>query len=146
MRYKSYSADRYIEENSSGKFLDEYDNTSGSINFLAYQGCKAIGSMRACVYDPLKDAKVPAMEIFDKEIQDNLGYNETFVEINKFVIDPSFQRKGGDILVLCLWMLFLGNPLTEELKPFLWLVGWSTSNSIGFWVENLFRMKNHTPI
>lgn len=95
MRYKSYSADKYIEKNSSEKFFDEYDNVPNSINFLAYHGKKAIGSMRACVYDPSKSYDVPAMDIFDKEIEENFGYDQTFVEMNKFVIDPSFQRRGG---------------------------------------------------
>lgn len=51
--------------------------------------------MRICEYNPVEKLPVPVMEIFDEEIRDNIGYNSTFVEINKFVIDPSFQRKGG---------------------------------------------------
>jgi N-acyl-L-homoserine lactone synthetase len=95
MRYKSYSAENYIEENSSLKFIDEYDGKPNSTCFLLYHQNKTIGSMRICEYNPLERLPVPVMEIFDDEIRANIGYDSTFVEINKFVIDPSFQRKGG---------------------------------------------------
>ena len=36
MRYRSYSAENYIEENSSLKFIDEYDAKSNSTCFLLY--------------------------------------------------------------------------------------------------------------
>jgi N-acyl-L-homoserine lactone synthetase len=95
MRYKSYSAEGYIQENSSQKFIDEYDDKPNSVCFLAYQKNKAIGSMRACVYTPEQNLPIPVMEVFDNEIRDGVGYENTFVEMNKFVIDTSFQRKGG---------------------------------------------------
>ncbi len=95
MRYKSYSAENYIEENSSLKFIDEYDGKPNSTCFLLYHQNKTIGSMRICEYNTKDRLAVPVMEIFDEEIRNNIGYDSTFVEINKFVIDPSFQRKGG---------------------------------------------------
>jgi hypothetical protein len=95
MRYRSYSAEGYIEENASLKFIDEYDNKPNSTCFLAYQNTKAIGSMRACVYEPSGNDIIPVMEVFEDEIRDNVGYDKILVEMNKFVIDPSFQRKGG---------------------------------------------------
>lgn len=95
MRYKSYSAENYIEENSSLKFIDEFDGKPNSTCFLLYHQNKTIGSMRICEYNPRERLPVPVMEIFDDEIRTNIGYDSTFVEINKFVIDPSFQRKGG---------------------------------------------------
>lgn len=96
MRYRSYSAEGYIEENSSLKFIDEYDNKPNSTCFLAYQKNKTIGSMRACIFDPANpESIIPVMEVFDNEIRENVGYDNTLVEMNKFVIDTSFQRKGG---------------------------------------------------
>jgi N-acyl-L-homoserine lactone synthetase len=95
MRYRSYSAENYIEENSSLKFIDDYDGKPNSTCFLLYHQNKAIGSMRVCEYNTIERLKVPVMEVFEEEIRNNIGYNSTFVEINKFVIDPSFQRKGG---------------------------------------------------
>lgn len=95
MRYKSYSAENYIEENSSLKFIDEYDGKPNSTCYLLYHQNKTIGSMRICEYNTRERLAVPVMEIFNDEIKENIGYEGTFVEINKFVIDPSFQRKGG---------------------------------------------------
>jgi hypothetical protein len=95
MRYRSYSTEGYIEENSSLKFIDEYDNKPNSTCFLLYNQNKAVGSIRTCVFDPLDRLAIPVMEVFDQEIRNDIGYDSTFVEVNKFVIDPSFQRKGG---------------------------------------------------
>lgn len=112
MRYRSYSAEGYIEQNSSLKFIDEYDDKPNSICFLAYQKAKAIGSMRACVYEPSKKSLIPIMEVFDDEIRDNVGYDNTFVEMNKFVIDPTFQRKGG----MHARLMLMGSVLNESMN------------------------------
>lgn len=113
MRYRSYSAEGYIAENSSRKFIDEYDNKPNSVCFLAYQQTKAIGSMRACVYDPAdRISIIPVMEVFDDELRDNVGYENVFVEMNKFVIDPTFQRRGG----MQARLMLMGSVLTESIK------------------------------
>lgn len=112
MRYRSYSAEGYIEENSSLKFIDEYDNKPNSVCFLAYQKNKAIGSMRACVYQPSTESLLPVMEVFENEIRDHVGYDNILVEMNKFVIDPAFQRKGGMHARLTL----MGSVLNESVN------------------------------
>ena len=112
MRYRSYSAEGYIAENSSLKFIDEYDNKPDSICFLAYQKNKAIGSMRACVYDPSKKNLIPVMEVFENEIRDNIGHDNILVEMNKFVIDPTFQRKGG----MHARLMLMGSVLNESMN------------------------------
>lgn len=95
MRYKSYSAEGYIAENSSMKFIDEYDDKPNSTCFLLYHKNKAVGSMRTCVFDSSERLPVPVMEVFDEEIRNHIGYEGIFLETNKFVIDPQFQRRGG---------------------------------------------------
>jgi N-acyl-L-homoserine lactone synthetase len=112
MRYRSYSAEGYIEENSSLKFIDEYDDKPNSTCFLLYHQNKAVGSMRTCVYDSSKRLAVPVMEVFDEEIRNTIGYDSTFVEVNKFVIDPSFQRKGG----VEARMLLVGTVVEEAIR------------------------------
>lgn len=112
MRYRSYSAEGYIAENSSLKFIDEYDNKPDSVCFLAYQKTKAIGSMRACVYDPSKESLIPVMEVFENEIRDNIGYDNILVEMNKFVIDPTFQRRGG----MHARLMLMGSVLNESIS------------------------------
>ena len=119
MRYRSYSAEGYIAENSSLKFIDEYDNKPNSVCFLAYQKTKAIGSMRACVYDPSKENLIPVMEVFENEIRDNIGYDNILVEMNKFVIDPTFQRKGGMHARLMLMGSVLNESISQNAKAVL---------------------------
>lgn len=97
MRYRSYSAEGYIEENSSLKFIDEYDNKPNSTCFLLYHQNKAVGSMRTCVFDSSERLAVPVMDVFDEEIRNTIGYGSTFVEVNKFVIDRSLRRKCSTI-------------------------------------------------
>lgn len=112
MRYRSYSAEGYIEENSSLKFIDEYDNKPNSTCFLLYHQNKAVGSMRTCVFDSSERLAVPVMDVFDEEIRNTIGYGSTFVEVNKFVIDPTFQRKGG----VEARMLLVGTVVEEAIR------------------------------
>lgn len=112
MRYRSYSAEGYIEENSSLKFIDEYDGKPNSTCFLAYHRNNVVGSIRACVYDPQKGLDIPIMECFGKEIGETIGYGDTFLEPNKFVIDPQFQRRGG----IQARFLLLGTAVEEAVR------------------------------
>jgi len=95
MRYRSYSAENYIEENSAHKFIDEYDAKPNSTCFLAYCRQKLIGSIRACVFNAEEGNSIPILEVFENEIRDSIGLNNVIVEPNKFVVDPTFQRSGG---------------------------------------------------
>jgi GNAT superfamily N-acetyltransferase len=112
MRYRSYSAEGYIEENSSHKFIDEYDNKANSICFLGYHQNKTVGSIRSCFYDPQESLDIPIMEVFEKELKKSIGYNNSFLEPNKFVVDPSFQRKGG----IRTRFLLLGTAIEEAFR------------------------------
>jgi hypothetical protein len=95
MRYRGYSAENYIEENSSHKFIDEYDAKPNGTCYLTYCGKKLMGTIRTCVYTPEIGLRIPIMDVFEDELKSSIGLNSTFVEPNKFVIDPSFQTKGG---------------------------------------------------
>lgn len=97
MRYRSYSGKGYIEKNSSRIFMDEYDSKLNCTSFLTYYKNKPFGSIRACVFEPSIQNTVPVMEVFGKEIGETIGYDSTFIEANKFVIDPSFQDKAGAV-------------------------------------------------
>jgi hypothetical protein len=77
-----------------------------------YHQNKAVGSMRTCVYDSNDKKSVPVMEVFDEEIRNTIGYDNTFVEVNKFVIDPLFQRKGG----VEARMLLVGTVVEEAIR------------------------------
>lgn len=112
MRYRSYSAEGYIEENSSLKFIDEYDNKPNSTCFLAYYRNQVVGSIRACVYEPNQGLNIPIMDCFEKELRNTIGYDGIFLEPNKFVIDPQFQRRGG----IHARFLLLGTAVEQAVK------------------------------
>lgn len=95
MRYRSYSSEGFIDENSSGKFMDEYDALPNCSSHLLYFENKAVGSIRTCVYKPNKPFPVPILEVYGKEIEAAIGLTTPFLEVNKFVIAPEFQKRGG---------------------------------------------------
>lgn len=95
LRYQSYSAEKYIEENESKRFMDEYDSQPNCTSYLTYYGNKIIGSIRLCAYRPGEEWNIPVMKIYEKEIAADVGMDKTFIEANRFVVHPDFQRKGG---------------------------------------------------
>lgn len=95
LRYRAYYSDGHIPENATKRFFDEYDEPNLSHSYLAIKDADYAGSMRVCKYRPGVIDDVPAMEIFEAEISDQLDMKKPFVEINKFVIAPEYRRKGG---------------------------------------------------
>lgn len=95
LRYEAYSAKDYIDSNDSARFMDKYDGMKNCTSFLTYNGQKLIGSIRICAYHPRSETLIPAMEAFHHELSNCVGTDRSFVEINRFVVHPSFQRKGG---------------------------------------------------
>jgi len=95
IRYRSYDDQGYIDKNNAQKFIDEYDDMSNCTSYLLCQGSRAVASIRACVYDPTNNIPVPCMEVFREELAQNIGLDNPFIESNKFVVDPKFQKRGG---------------------------------------------------
>lgn len=95
LRYQSYSEKEYIKMHSSKLFIDEYDNRSFVKSYLAYCRNDVIGSIRICEYDPDIQNSVPALEMYRDELEEEIGLNNRFVEANRFVIKPSYQKKLG---------------------------------------------------
>lgn len=95
LRYDAYSAQGHIDKNDSGRFMDKYDSMTNCTSFLTYNGEKPIGSIRISAYHPNSNHIIPVMENFSEELASHIGMNHSFVEINRFVVHPDFQRKGG---------------------------------------------------
>ncbi|MFL0808939.1 MAG: hypothetical protein K6L76_00855 [Agarilytica sp.] len=95
MRYKSYSEKDFIEKSTSEKFMDEFDGTQNCHSFLTFHEGKAIGSIRGCLHDPSQNFSIPIVDVFFNEIRQSVGFDQKMLEINKFVIAPHFQRRGG---------------------------------------------------
>lgn len=98
MRYRSYSSEGYINKNSSEKFMDKYDSMPNCRSYLLFDphmGRPPVASVRACIYDPQDDLPVPVLDAFRDEVEAAIGLKDKFLEINKFVVEPKFQRRGG---------------------------------------------------
>ncbi len=95
VRYRAYVANDSIDANQTKRFFDEYDRMDNCQSYLTYLGNNIVGSIRACTFIPGQNEDIPAMEIFEQEIKDNIGIDKPFVESNKFVVVPEFQRRGG---------------------------------------------------
>lgn len=116
MRYRSYSNQGYVNKNSSQKFIDDYDVMPNCTSYLMYQNRKAVASIRACLYSPESDTPVPCMEIFKEELAQNIGFDSSFVEVNKFVVDPEFQRRGGKKARLLLFSSIVKETFDNDAK------------------------------
>ncbi len=66
-----------------------------STSYLTYFEKKAIGSIRACIYKPEEQLSIPVMDVFEEELKNSVGFDHVMIEANKFVIDPSFQKRRG---------------------------------------------------
>lgn len=95
LRYKSYRADNYIQENGTAKLIDKYDGQSNCASYLTYSSGSLLGSIRCCVFSPDRQLAIPAMEVFHKQIQEYVGIGEILLEVNKFVVDPAFRKSGA---------------------------------------------------
>ncbi len=95
LRYRAYIAENYIEPNVTMRFFDEFDQQQNCFSYLAYSGDELLGSIRSCVYRPDVSLEIPVMEVFREELGLEVGYDKPFVEANKFVVSPEFQRRGG---------------------------------------------------
>ena len=95
LRYESYSTEDYIEKNPTKRFMDEYDSQPNCTSYLTYHDKKLIGSIRLCRYSPGESWKIPVMNIFKEEIKKEIGLKKSFLEANRFVVHPDFQKKGG---------------------------------------------------
>lgn len=103
MRYESYSAKRFIASNDSKVFSDEYDGSSNCTSYLTFKNKKVVGSIRGCMYDPLVSLPIPIADVFHNEIVQAIGFDCSMLEVNKFVISPYFQRRGG---IVARFMIF----------------------------------------
>ncbi len=99
MRYNAYRERNFIEDCPSKQFMDEYDTMPNCTSYLTYHMSKPIGSIRSCVYNPNTKIPIPAMDVFAKEIDSTIGYNDIFIESNKFVIEPRYQVKNSPRLL-----------------------------------------------
>ncbi len=116
IRYESYRKDGLINENGRKRFNDEFDSTQNCHSFLTYCDNQAIGSIRACIYTPDKNLRIPIFDVFNTEIERSIGYKDSMTEINKFVVLPSFQRRGGVLARFMLYKNVVDSAISNDCK------------------------------
>ena len=95
LRYTAYLDKASISANTQGVFSDPYDMAPNCHSFIEYIEGMPAGSIRACVYQPVRPhLGIPAQELFPEEMEDHIGHEATVVESNKFVVHPTFQHKA----------------------------------------------------
>jgi|GEM_PF-3082149 len=95
IRYQAYLDRASITANSTQTFTDDYDDTPNCLTHVEFIEGAPAGSIRACIYDPLRpDLTVPAQELCPLEVENALDQKSKFVESNKFVVHPSYQHKA----------------------------------------------------
>lgn len=96
LRYSAYYSVNAIDPNPTKRFRDQYDEHPNMISYILRnnQNGIAIGSIRASIYLPNLDNRVPALDIYSTEIEKEIGINKIFVESNRYTINPDFQNNN----------------------------------------------------
>ena len=86
LRHKAY-ATRPPDHRPGKDFLDIYDYYANCKSFLLFDGGVPVGSIRSCIYlDDYQWNSVPALELFRREIDSEIGLREKFIELNRFAL------------------------------------------------------------
>ena len=93
LRYCAYLSEGAIDGNSSNSFSDKYDKSLQSISHIAKVDNEIIGSIRGCYYDPNRpEIPLPCFEVFNSEIEKEIGLESSIFESCRFVIQPNNKK------------------------------------------------------
>jgi len=106
LRYRSYLAGGFIEENPTGLFHDHYDEMSNADTVVLYSDEVPIASVRVCLLERGTDYTSPAMDTFPEEVNAllNARPNDSFagraIEVTRLVRSPEAENNQGLIFLL----------------------------------------------
>jgi hypothetical protein len=89
LRYESLAGRGDILPAEERCHADSHDIALNSSTFLLTRNGRAIGSTRSSVSAPNRRWTLPAMEVFNREIQAAIGLESTVVEASLMVVDPA---------------------------------------------------------
>ena len=90
IRYAAYRSVDAIESNTTERFLDCFDELANHQSHLLICNEIPIGSIRSCIYNDFYSwSKTGCMEIFHEELCSHIGSRTSFVESNRFTVDPT---------------------------------------------------------
>ena len=106
LRYKSYVASGFIEQNTTKLFTDKFDKMPNSITIVIYSEGKAIASVRTCFLSRDSTTTSPARETFPDEVDRLLSEtgasqgNLEGVEFTRLVRSPEAANNQGLVFLL----------------------------------------------
>ncbi|MCI5076869.1 hypothetical protein [Oricola sp.] len=98
LRHRAYRASGVMTDSVGDLFYDDYDSKQNCFSFLLLHEGRPMGSIRAN-RKVLESDEVGAMDAFGPELRAAGIAGNSFVESNRFVIDPSFERRGIRALI-----------------------------------------------
>lgn len=106
LRYRSYLAGGFIEENPSRMFRDHYDDMPNAETIVLYDNGSPVGSVRVCFLERGTDYTSPALDTFPDEVSAllNANPNDAFagraIEVTRLVRSPEAENNQGLVFLL----------------------------------------------
>ncbi|MFC3126079.1 hypothetical protein ACFOD4_13510 [Pseudoroseomonas globiformis] len=106
LRYRSYLAGGFIEENALGLFRDHYDEMANANTVVLYDDATPVASVRVCLLARGTNYTSPAMDTFPTEVNSLLSArpNDAFsgraIEVTRLVRSPHVENNQGLVFLL----------------------------------------------
>jgi ribosomal protein L34E len=106
LRYRSYLAGGFIDENSTGLFRDRYDDMFNADTVVLYDDEVPVASVRVCLLERGTEYTSPAMDTFPEEVSAllNARPNDAFagraIEVTRLVRSPEAENNQGLVFLL----------------------------------------------
>jgi ribosomal protein L34E len=106
LRYRSYLASGFIDENPTGLFRDRYDEMFNADTVVLYDEEIPVASVRVCLLERGTDYTSPAMDTFPEEVSAllNARPNDAFagraIEVTRLVRSPEAENNQGLVFLL----------------------------------------------
>ena len=129
LRYEALASRGDIVPAEERCHADSHDLALNSSTFLLARHGRAVGSTRSSVSAPNRRWTLPAMEVFNREIQASIGLEATVVEASLMVVDPatSVDRRLVLLHLLKAHMLHCGCECAD------WFITTVRDTEIGFY-------------
>ena len=106
LRYRSYLAGGFIQENCSGMFRDHYDDLPNAETVVLYDEGAPVASVRVCLLERGTVYTSPAVDTFPEEVGAlmNASPNDAFagraIEVTRLVRSPEAENNQGLVFLL----------------------------------------------
>ena len=135
LRYRAYTAAGVELQSNDGYFSDKFDDCPNCVSHVLVQNGTVIGSIRAnrCTGE---NESVGAQEAYTNEIAAAIGAGQTYVESNRFVVAPDFDKRS----LVPLKTLFRGIALHAALIDADWIITAVRARHVAFY-QRILQME-----